>query len=105
MADFALDEYFKTSAKEGTNIDLLRARLLAAIDWARIPEVTSTALFAAVKQFVVDQKTSGSLLTPIDELCRMFQATVPSGLRAADRARAAGRSGPTTGRRRSRRPG
>ncbi len=80
MADFALDDYFKTSAKEGTNIDLLRSRLLAAIDWTRIPEVTSTALFAAVKQFVVDQKTSGSLLTPIDELCRMFQEAVPSGL-------------------------
>jgi GTPase SAR1 family protein/nucleotide-binding universal stress UspA family protein len=80
MADFALDGYFKTSAREGTNTDLLRARLLAAIDWARIPEVTSTALFAAVKQFVVDQTESGSLLTPIDELCRMFQAAVPSGL-------------------------
>jgi hypothetical protein len=80
MADFALDEFFKTSAKEGTNIDLLRSRLLAAIDWPRIPEVTSTALFAAVKQFVVDQKSSGSLLTPIDELCRMFQAAVPSSL-------------------------
>jgi GTPase SAR1 family protein len=47
MADFALDDYFKTSAKEATSTDLLRARLLAAIDWARIPEVTSTALFAA----------------------------------------------------------
>jgi GTPase SAR1 family protein len=80
MADFALDGYFKTSAREGTNTDLLRARLLAAIDWARIPEVTSTALFAAVKQFVVDQTESGSLLTPIDELGRMFQAAVPSGL-------------------------
>jgi len=80
MADFALSDYFKTSAKEGMNTDLLRSRLLAAIDWARIPEVTSTALFAAVKQFVVDQASSGSLLTPIDELCRMFQAAVPSGL-------------------------
>jgi GTPase SAR1 family protein len=80
MADFALDDYFKTSAREGTNTDLLRARLLAAIDWARIPEVTSTALFAAVKQFVVDQTESGGLLTPIDELCRTFQAAVPSGL-------------------------
>jgi GTPase SAR1 family protein len=80
MADFALDEFFKTSAKEGTNVGLLRSRLLAAIDWPRIQEVTSTALFAAVKQFVVDQKSSGSLLTPIDELCRMFQAAVPSSL-------------------------
>ena len=80
MADFGLDQYFKTSAKEGTDIDLLRSRLLAAIDWARIPEVTSTALFAAVKKFVMEQKSSGSLLTPIDELCRMFQAAVPSGV-------------------------
>jgi GTPase SAR1 family protein len=81
MADFALDEYFKTSAKEGTNVDPLRSRLLEAIDWGRIPEVTSTALFAAVKQFVVDQRSSSSLLTPVDELRRMFQAAVPSGLR------------------------
>jgi WD40 repeat protein len=80
MADFALDGYFKTSAMEATNTDLLRSRLLAAIDWSRIPEVASTALFAAVKQFVVDQKSSDSLLTPVDELCRMFQAAVPSGL-------------------------
>ena len=80
MADCAIDDYFRTSAKEGTNTDLLRSRLLAAIDWARIPEVTSTALFAAVKQFVVDQKSAGNLLMPIDELCRMFQEAVPSGL-------------------------
>jgi GTPase SAR1 family protein len=80
MADFALDEYFKTSAREGTNVDVLRSRLLSAIDWERIPEVTSTALFAAVKQFVVDRKSSGSLLTPVDELCRAFQAAVPSGV-------------------------
>ncbi len=80
MADFGLDEYFKTSALEGTNVDLLRSRLLAAIDWTRIPEVTSTALFAAVKQFVMSQKSApGSLMTPIDELCRMFQQAVPEG--------------------------
>ena len=29
--------YFKTSAKEGTNTDLLRTRLLAAIDWRGFP--------------------------------------------------------------------
>ncbi len=82
MADFELDEYFKTSALEGTNVDLLRSRLLKAIDWARIPEVTSTKLFAAVKQFVMSQKSvPGSLMTPVDELCRMFQQAVPEGQR------------------------
>ena len=80
MADFGLEDYVKTSALEGTNVDLLRTRLLAAIDWTRIPEVTSTALFAEVKQFVMSQKSApGSLMTPIDELCRMFQQAVPEG--------------------------
>jgi GTPase SAR1 family protein len=79
MADFGLVAYHRTSAREGTNVERLRAALLAAIDWARIPEVTSTKLFAAVKQFVIDQKSSGSLLTPVDELCRMFQTAVPGG--------------------------
>jgi GTPase SAR1 family protein len=80
MADFGLDDYFKTSALEGTNVGLLRSRLLAAINWTRIPEVTSTTLFAAVKQFVMSQKSiSASLMTPLDELCRMFQQAVPKG--------------------------
>ena len=93
MADFALDEYFKTSAKEGTNVDLLRSRLLAAIDWTRIPEVTSTALFAAVKQFVMTRSRSGSLLTPMDELCRMFQQAVPEGQQLLSGRSAAGPGG------------
>jgi GTPase SAR1 family protein len=79
MADFGLAQYFKTSAKEGTDTDLLRSRLLAAIDWSRIAEVTSTTLFAAVKKFVMDQRLS-ILLAPINELCRLFQAEVPSGV-------------------------
>jgi small GTP-binding protein len=86
MADFALDDFLETSAREGTNTDELRARILAAIDWDRIPTITSTALFAAVRRFVIDQKADGRLLTPLDELCRDFQAAVPSAeqLLAAD---------------------
>jgi GTPase SAR1 family protein len=80
MDEFALDEYFETSAMDRTNTDLLRSAILAAIDWERSPKITSTALFAAVKRFVVDRRSSGNLLIPLDELCRAFQAAVPSGL-------------------------
>ena len=80
MKDFALNQYFETSAKEGTNTDLLRSRLLAAIDWERIPKIASTALFTEVKQFIVEQKSSGNLLTPLDELSRAFQGAAPSSL-------------------------
>ncbi len=79
MADCGLAQYFKTSAKEEMDTDLLRSRLLAAIDWSRIPEVTSTTLFAAVKKFVMEQRPH-ILLTPVNELCRLFQAEVPSGV-------------------------
>jgi GTPase SAR1 family protein/WD40 repeat protein len=79
MAYFALDDYFETSAKEGTGVELLRSRLLAAIDWDQLPKITSTALFAEAKRFVVEQKSSGNLLTPLDELSRAFQTAVPGG--------------------------
>jgi len=78
MEDFGLAQYFKTSAKEGTDTDLLRSELLAAIDWSQIAEVTSTTVFAAVKKFVMERRPS-ILLTPVKELCRLFQAEVPSG--------------------------
>lgn len=80
MADFGLREYFRTSTGGGTNTDLPREHTPAAIDWSTLPEVTSTALSVAVKDFVIAQKSSGSLLTPIDELCRLFQAAVPNSL-------------------------
>ncbi|HEX3958354.1 MAG TPA: TIR domain-containing protein [Trebonia sp.] len=80
MRDFAIDEYFATSAKEGTNTGSLRSRLLAAIDWERIPKIASTALFAEVRRFVVNQKSSGNLLTPLDELSRAFEIAMPSSL-------------------------
>lgn len=97
VTDFELTEYVETSAKEKTNTDLLRSLMLGAIDWSRIPEVTSTALFAAVKQFVVDQTSSGTLLTPVDELRRAFEVWVPSSqhlLNGQERHQASANDGP-----------
>jgi GTPase SAR1 family protein len=73
MKNFKIDKYSETSAKEGTNTDLLRSQVLTAIDWERIPKIASTALFAEVKQFIVSQKESGNLLTPLEDLSRAFQ--------------------------------
>src|SRR6185437_14677667 len=52
MRDFSIDEVFQTSARESTGTDELRSRILASLDWDQIPKITSTALFAAMKQFV-----------------------------------------------------
>jgi GTPase SAR1 family protein len=82
-ADFGIDAYLATSAKEGDNVDRLRSMILAAIDWEQLPKITSTALFAEVRRFVVEQKDDpvGSLLIPLDELSRRFQNTVPDARR------------------------
>ena len=88
MENFSITESFKTSAREGEGTDYLRARILAELDWEQIPKITSTALFAAMKQFVVREKSSGNLLTPLNELCRDFQDTVPGGSQMLDEERA-----------------
>lgn len=88
MAAFSITESFQTSAKEEKGTDDLRARILATLDWEQIPKITSTALFAAMKQFVVSQKSSGNLLTPLNKLCEDFQATVPVGSQIFDEEQA-----------------
>jgi hypothetical protein len=72
VAEFGFRDHLVTSAKEGWGIAELRATILAAIDWARMPMVTSSALFAAAKSFVLEQKTAGTLLTPLASLLASF---------------------------------
>ncbi len=74
VADFGFRGYLATSAKEGWGIEQLRTALLAAIDWDRIPVVTSSALFAAARNFVLEQKaTTETLLTPLTSLLAAFR--------------------------------
>ena len=79
VAEFGLREYLATSAKEGWGVAELRAAILAAIDWTRIPVVTSSALFAAAKSFVLDQKEAGTLLTPLASLLASFLGAPVTG--------------------------
>jgi WD40 repeat protein len=79
VTEFGFRGYFATSAKEGWGLTELRAAILAAIDWTRIPVVTSSALFAAAKSFVLDQKTAGTLLTPLASLLATFLGAPVTG--------------------------
>ena len=56
MADFGLIQYFKTSAKEGDGHRPAALPAARGDRLVRIPEVTSTTLFAAVKKFVMEQR-------------------------------------------------
>ena len=99
VKEFGFRALLSTSVREGWGIDELRRAALKAIDGSQVPIVTSSVLFAAVKSFVLDQKTDGILLTPqvsldeatlraaLDELSGERQALTRSLLGAADSPR------------------
>jgi GTPase SAR1 family protein len=77
--EFGFRGYLATSAREGWGVAELRAAILGAIDWDRMPVVTSSALFAAAKSFVLDQKVAGTLLTPLTSLLAAFLTAPVTG--------------------------
>jgi GTPase SAR1 family protein len=79
VKEFSFRDYLATSAKEGWGVRELREAVLAAIDWTRMPVVTSSALFAAAKSFVLDQKATGTLLTPVASLLAAFLTAPVTG--------------------------
>ena len=72
IAEFAFRGHLPSSAKEGWGVAELLAAILGAIDWTRMPVVTSSALFAAAKSFVLDHKAAGTLLTPLASLLATY---------------------------------
>jgi GTPase SAR1 family protein len=79
VTEFGFRDYLTTSAKEGWGIGELRTAVLDAIDWDRIPMVTSSALFAAAKSFVLGQKAEGTILTPLASLLAAFLGAPVTG--------------------------
>ncbi|MDI7266710.1 MAG: hypothetical protein QME96_01795, partial [Myxococcota bacterium] len=81
--DMGFDGCFETSAKEGWGIPELHAAIRAAIAWDRLPRVTSDELFRTIKQFVMDEKAAGRLLSTAEDLFRAFRGAHP-GIDDAD---------------------
>ncbi len=81
VRELGFDGYLETSAKEGWKISELKQVVLGAIDWQSLPKVNSTELFQRMKEFLIEEKPAGRLLSTEDDLYRSF---VLSG-RAEDR--------------------
>ena len=60
VQELGFDGYFETSAKIGWSIAELREAIKHAIDWERIPKVTSTYLFQRIRTFLIAQKKLGA---------------------------------------------
>jgi hypothetical protein len=64
IAEFAFRGHLPTSAKEGWGVAELLAAILGAIDWTRMPVVTSSALFAAAKELPSGPESGGNAPHP-----------------------------------------
>jgi hypothetical protein len=73
--DLGLDGFFETSAKEGWQIAELKDAIGAAIPWDVLPMVSSSVLFDSTKQFLLEEKNQGRVLSTADDLFRGFART------------------------------
>ena len=51
LADYGLDEYFRTSAATGEGVAALFERLLSGIPWDQLPRTSTPRLFQVVREF------------------------------------------------------
>ncbi|SDG31572.1 WD40 repeat [Lentzea fradiae] len=75
MKTLGFDRYVETSAKEGWGVEDLVREVREGIDWDELPVVSSTELFEAIKDFVVEEKQYGRVLTTVDDLAHSFRRT------------------------------
>ena len=68
LDEFGFDGYFETSAKEGWQITELQQRIRGSIPWDQLPQVSSSILFSRIKDFILEAKATGRLVTPISHL-------------------------------------
>jgi len=84
IKEFDFAGYFATSAREGWQIDELRAAIERTIPWDELPTVTSTELFATIKSYLLEVKNSGRLLAPAGQLFVEFARRYPEAIAEDD---------------------
>lgn len=72
MQTLEFDGYFETSAKEGWQISELRQAIREAIDWTKLPKVSSTDLFKQIRDFVTEERQAGRRLSSREDLYYTF---------------------------------
>jgi small GTP-binding protein len=68
MRELSFDDYIETSAKDGFHIAELHEMIKGAIQWDALPRVTSNELFETIKEFLLQKKLTGEVLTHIPDL-------------------------------------
>ncbi len=65
LSEYGLDEYFKTSARQGEGVEVLFQRLLNSIPWDQLPRTSTPKLFQVVREFLLKRKAAGATLIPM----------------------------------------
>jgi WD40 repeat protein len=77
LDDLGLDGLFETSAKEGWRVAELAEAVRNGIVWEALPMVSSSVLFGSIKEFLLEEKEQGRLLSTVDDLFREFRRAQP----------------------------
>ena len=70
--EFGTSGFFETSAKEGWGIEDLASAIRNGIDWESLPSVSSTELFHDIKQYLIEEKKAGRVLSTATDLYRAY---------------------------------
>jgi GTPase SAR1 family protein len=84
LDDLGLDGFFETSAKEGWQVADLAQAVRDSIAWDALPMVSSSVLFIRIKEFLIEEKEQGRLLSTADDLFRGFVRANPDADGGAD---------------------
>ncbi len=70
--DLNYDRYYETSASENRGIEELNKAIRTRINWDSLPQVSSTALFHRIKNFLIDIREQGNILHTLEALYQHY---------------------------------
>ena len=84
IEDLGLHGYFETSAKEGWQVIDLADAIRGGIAWDSLPMVSSSALFDSIKQFLLEEKNQGHVLSTAEDLFSGYRRAYHSAISQDD---------------------
>jgi WD40 repeat protein len=76
--------YYETSALDGTGCKELRAAIMSAIPWEKIPVITTEQLFKLIKDEILKLRDEGQVLHTFKELRDLLRHRLPKDMQFTD---------------------
>ncbi|MCP4349845.1 MAG: TIR domain-containing protein [Desulfobacterales bacterium] len=66
LAQYGMDQYFETSAKNDEGVESLLQYLFQSIPWDKLPRITTPLLFQIIREFFLERKKKGDAFISMD---------------------------------------